>query len=57
MIGEEGRVCDSRDTGQGGERGKKGDEPRIVQCPLESGEDGDWEIGDENLEANELMEL
>jgi len=52
-----GRVCDSRYTGQGDEHGKKGGEPRIFQCPLEECEDGDWEIGDEDLEVNELMEL
>ena len=55
-TGEEGRVCDSRDTGHEGQHGKKGGEPRIFQCPLEECEDGDWEIGDEDLEVNELME-
>ncbi len=56
-IGEKGRVDDSRDTSKEGEHGKKGGEPRVFQCPLEESEDGDWEIDDEDLEVNQLMEF
>jgi hypothetical protein len=54
-IGKEGRVGDSRDAGKESDNGKKGGKPRILQCPLEEGEYGDWEVDDEELEANELM--
>ena len=56
-IGEEGRIGDSRDTSKEGEHGKKGGEPGIVQCPLEESEDGDWEIDDEDLELDQLMDF
>lgn len=56
-IDEKGRIGDPRDAGKEGEDGKCGGEPRILQCPLEEGEDGDWEIEDEDLEAGELVEI
>ena len=54
-IGKEGGVGDSRDASKKSDNGKKGGKPRILQCPLEEGEYGDWEVDDEELETNELM--
>lgn len=54
-TGEEGRVSDCRDAGKEGDDRKKGGEPRVLQCPLEEGKDGDWEIEDEELGAGKLM--
>ena len=56
-IDEEDMIGDSRDTSKEGDQGKKGGEPRIPQCPLEEREDGDWEIDNEYLEENWLIEL
>ena len=51
-IGEEDRIGRSRDTRKEVEHGKKGGGPRISQCLLEERENGNWEIDDEDLEAN-----
>jgi hypothetical protein len=56
-INKEDSVENPRDAGQEGDDRKNGGEPRILQCPLEEGEDGDWEIDNQELEASELTEL
>jgi hypothetical protein len=52
-IGKEGRISDPCYASKECDNGKQGGEPRILQCPLEEGKDGNREVGDEELRKNE----